>query len=387
MPDEKVYLEDPSLGSIETEVIERGETGGRSWVRLARTIFHPEGGGQPADRGTIGGVEVAGVEERGGAILHHVAGDVPLGPASARIDMGRRIDMSEQHTAQHLLTAILADRHSMPTTAFHLGETYSAIEVDGPVPGPERLVEYEDEVNALVVEDRPVRSRLVDPSEMASLRVRTRGLPEGLRGPVRLVEIEGVDLSACGGTHVDRLRRIRTVHLTRAEPARGGARIHYLAGGRVIGRLRSCAVVEADLKRRIGTGPEEFARVIDTWQAERKALGRRMSDLEAALADRIGADLASSPDRAIRCHVPLAGPDMLRLVAKAVISRRPEAVVALAGGAEEACFLVQSGPEGPDDVGEIGRRIMQRLGAKGGGKGRTFQGRGGRCRSVEDLAP
>jgi alanyl-tRNA synthetase len=381
MADGKRYHEDPGLHRLETVVIETGVEEGRAWVRLEETIFYPEGGGQPADRGQIGGVPVVDVEARGEKILHFLERTVPLGPVSVEIDAALRFDRMQQHTAQHLLTSLLADRHELPTTAFHLGDRYTAIEVPGKVPAADRLVRFEDEANLEIRRDRRVSARWVPPEALGTLPVRTRGLPEGHVGDVRLVEIEALDLNTCGGTHVARLGEIQMLRIVDAQAARGGTRIRFLAGGRVLRELREAAAIEDALKARIGTAREEFASVIDGWQAERKLGARRIRNLERELAARIAAEMAQERGPRLARFAGDAGPDLLREIASALLVRRPEAVVALVGASPDggdASFLVQSGPAGPDDVSPLGRALADRLGAKGGGKGRTFQGRGGR---------
>ncbi len=379
MADAKLYYVDPELSHCCARVVEAGELGGRPFVRLHETVFYPDGGGQPPDRGTIGGVEVVDVQSRGPEVLHFLAS--PLHAAvgeqvEAILDARRRFDLMQQHTAQHLLTAVLADRHARPTTSFHLGDRFVAIEVEGEPPSPHRLQEVEREVNALILADRPVTTRWVAPDALADLPVRTRGLPKDHAGDVRLVEIAGVDLNTCGGTHVSRLGEIQTLHVVGVERARGGARITFLAGGRVLAELRQAESVQAALNTRIGTAPEEFAAVLDGWAAERKRATKKIKELEGQLAGPLGEALAGEAGPVLARILPAGGPEMLRAVANAALARRPEAVVALVS-AEEGCFLVQAGPQGPEDVSPLGTRLRTVLGAKGGGKGRTFQGTGG----------
>jgi alanyl-tRNA synthetase len=386
--DRKLFYDDPSLAQVDTEVIDAGETDGKPWVRLAETIFYPEGGGQPADRGTIAGIAVLDVRARGTEVLHFVERPVPRGPATAILDAARRFDFRQQHTAQHALTALLADRHDRPTTAFHLGDAYAAIEVAGQAPSPDTLRRWEDELNAELRRDPAVRTEWVEPADLERRRVRSRGLPDGHVGPVRLVEIEGLDVNTCGGTHVARLGEVQMVHLLDAEAARGGARIRFLAGGRVLRRLHQAATLDEALQLRIGTAPEEFPQVLDGWQAERKRLEKALRELETELAARVGAELAAEPGPRFWRFLDGRGPEFLRAVANAVVALRPEALVALVGQSGEppqACFLVQSGPQGPADASVDGRRLQERLGAKGGGKGRVFQGRGGKWKAGEPI--
>ena len=388
MPDRRRYFDEPAPERLATRVVESGVAEGRPWVRLEETIFFPEGGGQPADHGTIGDAEVVDVQSRGAEVVHLLDRQAPRGEVQTALDTTRRFDHCQQHTAQHLLTAVLLDRHGMPTTSFHLGADYTAIEVRGTVPGRAALRGYEREVNALLREDRAVRTRWVDPEALAGLPVRSRGLPEGHVGPVRLVEIEGLDLNTCGGTHVARLGEIQTIEVLDAEGARGGARIRFLAGGRVFASLDRRRDVEQALRSRLGTAPTEFDAVLASWEEERKHLARRVRELEAERAEAAAVTIASEPAGPLCALDPRASLEALRALAQAVLRHRPDAVVVVAGGSEDPdgpYFLVQAGPDGPDDVGAVGARVRDAMGAKGGGRGRTFQGKGGSLPSPEQL--
>ncbi len=374
------YMQHPAPVRAEARILERGERDGQPWVVLDATPFYPGGGGQPADSGTIGGVPVVSIIAEGGKLLHVVERPVAGDEVAAEVDAARRLDLSQQHTAQHLLTALFLGRHGLATTAFHLGEAYTAIEVRGPAPGPGLVASVEDEANALVAEARRVGVMWVDPGDMERLGVRSRGLPEGHMGRVRLVEIEGVDLNTCGGTHVTSLAGIQMIRIHDASPGRGGTRIRFLAGHRVMKRLRETDHLHEALKARLGTGPEEFVKVVDGWQADAREAGKRAKDLEMELASVVAREIAAGKGSVLARRVQDAGPEMLKAIARSVLDARPEAVVVLVGGPAgqgRACFMVQSGSGGPGDVSDLGARVRDALGAKGGGRGRVFQGQGG----------
>ena len=380
MPDRKLFHEDASLAQARSRVVETGEDAGRPWVRLEETLFYPEGGGQPADRGTIDGIEVVDVQARGPHVLHLLAraGPPPGSEVELRLDAARRLDHRQQHTAQHLVTAIFADLHGRPTTSFHLAERWVDIEIPGEPPEDALLAAVEDEANRRVRECRAVHTRWVEPGALASLGVRTRGLPADHQGPVRIVEIEGTDRNTCGGTHVAHLGELQAVFLAGAERARGGARVWFVAGLRVLRELHAARQVEDALKARIGTAPAEFAQVLDGWAAQRRRLERELTTARADLARERATAIAAEPSMLLVRVIPDGTAETLRALATAVLALRPEATVALVGGGPgEACYLVQAGPAGPEDVAALGEALRAQLGAKGGGRGRTHQGRGG----------
>ncbi len=385
MVDQRLYLEDPARESAETEIVSSGTSEGTPYVVLRETVFYPEGGGQPADRGAINGVGVIDVQTVGDDIRHFLASPLEPGPALATIDGARRFDFRQQHSGQHLLTAVLSNRHGLATTSFHLGESYVAIEVAGPAPDPAMLAGFEAEVNREIRADRPVRTRWVKPSELDALGVRSRGLPADQRGDVRLVEIEGIDLNTCGGTHVSHLAELQAIHLIDAHPARGGTRIRFVAGQRIFRMLHADHERNARLKRMLGAGPGDFSGIIEGWVEDRKATAKRIKSLEGELAIHLGRELAAAGGAEIQGpeiqgHVGSGGPAFLKAVASEVLLLRPDAVAVLTAedpATSSICFLVQAGPDGPSDVSRIGARLRDRLEARGGGRGRVFQGTGG----------
>jgi len=389
MPDRKLFYEDQALARHATQVVAAGRDERGLHVRLDETIFYPEGGGQPADLGRIGAASVLDVQSGPEGVLHYVDRELAVGPVETVLDAGRRFDHCQQHTAQHLLTAVLLDHHGLATTSFHLGAATTSIEVKGPAPSRDALRAFEREVNAHLREDRRVTTRWVEPEALATLPVRSRGLPEGHTGPVRLVEIEGLDLNTCGGTHVSRLGEIQVMELIGAEPARGGTRITFLAGGRVLAGIEKSREIEEALRARIGTAPGEFASILDGWNDERRRLERRVRELEAEAAAHAAQRLAAQEGALLTAVRPGDGPEALRALANEILVLRPEATVVLVGGTVDppaACFLVQAGPRGSADVSAIGGRVRELLGAKGGGKGPLFQGKGGTIPSAEALA-
>ncbi|MGA7991215.1 MAG: alanyl-tRNA editing protein, partial [Thermoanaerobaculia bacterium] len=232
------YEREPYRTSLATAVVEAGVAAGKPYAVLEDTILYPEGGGQPADRGTLNGVAVLDVQKKDGAIRHTLASPVAAGPAHLRLDWDRRFDHMQQHTGQHLLSAVAQDRFGWETTAFHLGPEVSDVELAAASLTAADVARLEEAVAAEIRAAHPVLPRRVPIEEFQALPVRTRGLPEGFAGDVRLVEIAGVDLNTCGGTHLANTAEIEVVTLLSAEPLRGGTRVIFAAGGRARRRMR-----------------------------------------------------------------------------------------------------------------------------------------------------
>lgn len=157
------YERDPYRRQLETQVVGCGKEGGRPFVLLKDTILYPEGGGQPSDRGRLNEAVVLAVRRVGAELRHYVDAPLDLAPACLELDWSRRFDHMQQHTGQHLLTAVALDRLGSRTTAFHLGEVRCDIELDTPALAAEDLEILEEAVAAEIRAGRPVRSRRVSP--------------------------------------------------------------------------------------------------------------------------------------------------------------------------------------------------------------------------------
>ncbi|MGB6642158.1 MAG: alanyl-tRNA editing protein, partial [Thermoanaerobaculia bacterium] len=210
---EKIYRyeREPYRRELEVEVLEVGELEGRAFAVLDNTILYPEGGGQPSDRGRLGEVEVVEVQATEGHLRHYLASPVATGPATLELDWERRYDHMQQHTAQHLLSSISLGRFGWNTRSFHIGPETSDIELDIEPPAARELEALEEEVAGAVVAAHPITCRRVTREEYEKLDVRSRGLPAGHTGDIRLVEIEGVDLNTCGGTHLASTAEVEAV--------------------------------------------------------------------------------------------------------------------------------------------------------------------------------
>jgi Ser-tRNA(Ala) deacylase AlaX len=385
------YERDPRLRELDVEVLAAGEEGERPWAKLSDTVLFPEGGGQPADHGWLAEVPVVDVQRRGGEVVHYLAAAAAPGPASLRLDWARRFDHMQQHTAQHLLSALAADRFGWETTSFHLGAETSDVELAATELPPARLAELEEAIAAEVRAARPVTARRVPPEELGGLAVRSRGLPAGHVGDVRLVEIAGIDLNTCGGTHLASTAEIESVKLLGSEPMRGGVRLYWVAGGRVRARLRAHEARTEALRRVLEAGDDDLpavaaSRVAQLQESER-ARRRLLERLADAEAERL---LAAAAASFVEAHFDDVDGAFLRRVA-AALTARPGAAVALltAAGPDGAFFTLAAQDGATGDLAALGARAAAALDGRGGGKGRVYQGKAGslagRAALVEEL--
>ncbi len=376
-----VWSEDAYRRSLRTRTVRVDPGGeGRSLVELEDTVLYPAGGGQPADRGWVGEAPVVDVRKEEGRIVHVVEGPVEPGPVEVRLDWERRYDHMQQHTAQHLLTA-LAGRHlGWKTTGFGIGRETSSLDVDIRKPEPGTLRELEERVAVAIREARPVRVRWTDRDGMERLEVRSRRLPAGFEGPIRLIEIEGIDRNTCGGTHVASTAEVEAVAIVGTEPMHGGTRLHWVAGRRVRSRMAAREALLAGLRGLTGAGDAELEATVALKLEQLREARAEAARLRERLGRMVAESLAVREGPVVTAR--LEDVEILTAVASA-----------LAGSAGRKAFLLVA-PDGslalalaagaPGDALTLGRIAGTILEARGGGRDRLYRGRAQRLDRLEE---
>jgi alanyl-tRNA synthetase len=221
---QRLYYTDSYLRDFEAPIVELADDGHR--VYLERTAFYPTSGGQPF------GIEVTDVVDEGERIAHLVARPVRGSEAVGQVDWPRRFDHMQQHTGQHLLSAVLGDLYGYATVGVHFGPESSTIDVDGPGLTPDQIGRVEDRSNEVVVENRPVGVSFEDAEAVTGLRNASERT-----GTLRVVTIRHLDRSACGGTHVRATGEIGPILIGKVERVRKGTRVEFFCGARSIHEL------------------------------------------------------------------------------------------------------------------------------------------------------
>jgi alanyl-tRNA synthetase len=282
----------------------------------------------------------------------------------------------QQHTGQHLLTAVAQERFGWHTTAFHLGERVSDVELDIPAIAPEQLEALEEAVAAEIRAARPVTAWRVTAEQFAALPVRTRGLPEGHVGDIRLVETAGIDLNTCGGTHLRSTAEIEALKLLGIEGMRGGIRLRFTGGARLRRLLGSHEEWAARLRQLLGACDEEVAGVAAAKLEQLKEAQRRIRTLEEQLAVEAARSLAGGEARVAAVHWNDKDALFLQRVAKEFIRLAPDrAALLTAGPGDEGFFVLCAGEQAGIDVAASGKAVAAILNGRGGGAGRVFQGK------------
>jgi len=380
----RVYLDDPYCRNATAHVcaVVAPATGSAALAAgpaaiLEATIFYPEGGGQPADQGTLGPARVLDVQvDPGGDILHVL--DRPLAPGEhpAAIDWTRRFDHMQQHSGQHLLSRCFEIVAGADTTSFHLGPSEVTIDLDRDVDAV-KITAAEELANRIVFENRPLHAEDMAPAVAAALGVRC---PDHVRGDVRVVTIAEFDRNACGGTHVRRTGEIGPVKVRRTERVRNGLRIFFHCGWRTLADYAFKHEAWRDLAQRFTTGERDVPALIARLAEERPALDRRIRDLEVELAgsraDRLMAEAEQAAGYRLVRHVSESGLEAARALAGALAGH--ERVVALIGCVTggRPRLVAAASADLAIDLGPIVREAAALVGGGGGGKPRFAEAGG-----------
>jgi len=356
--------------------VSAGITGSVWGLILDRTAFYPTSGGQPNDLGKIGDANVLDVRDEGNEILHLVDCKPSDPDVNCCINWLRRLDHMQQHTGQHLLSAMFQERFGLPTVSFHLGGELSTIDLRGPEATKEILEGAERAANQIIFEDRPVNVRYGTADEFAQLGVRKEVERKGI---LRAIEIEGADLQPCGGTHVKRTGQIGVALVRRCTKVRQDWRVEFVCGGRAERIARHDFQLLRETAEKLGCGPEDVvagsARIVAECDANFKTLRglqERLAEAEVALA--------------VQSITPGAGG--LRIIARvlegvpadylgffATALAKSEKAIALLAAAEGGHLLFAQHSSGGTDMNALLKEVLEKVGGKGGGTRDFARGR------------
>lgn len=367
---ERLYYNDSTLLAFDATVIRSEARGEHVAVWLDRTAFYPTSGGQPFDTGMLGSATVVDVhDDEDGGVVHVVSGGVPETGASVRgeIDGKRRFDHMQQHTGQHLLSAVIEHTFGARTVSFHLGTDASTIDIDREL-SPEQIAQAEILANDAVWRDVAVSIRYVTDEEARALPLRKE---PARAGTLRLVDIDGVDLSACGGTHVARTGSLGPVVISSWERFKGGQRIEFLCGGRAVRRFQQLRDMASASIRLLSVLPSELPSAIERLQADAKEQKRALVAAQLELARHEAAAFADAAETLPfgRAVLRIVEGDAARLKALAsAIVARPDLVVVLISSNTPVLAVAARSSSVAVPCHELVAALANRFGGKGGGK-------------------
>ena len=412
MPAKRLYYADAALTQFTatvTDIREHSRTGGTSlWqVALDRTAFYPTSGGQPHDTGELTAMAPSGArleasvidvdEDEHGEVWHLTSKPLLAGTQiEGRVDWLRRLDHMQQHSGQHLLSALFHQELGALTISFHLGDTVSTIDLNTESIEPKQLAHVEQLANAIVEESRPMIQRIVTSADAETLLQSgaLRKLPVR-SGDIRLIVIPetdapsrngddsakpDLDVNACGGTHVSSTSQIGAVLIRGTERIRQAVRVSFLCGNRAISAARADDALLSGLGREFSVGRADLPAAASRLKADAKAGAKERQALREELANYHAARLlVEDPPhhdlRIVRRVFSDRDADYIKLLASRVTTAAPHTIALLASTQESpAAVVMASSQELGRNAGELLRAALAESGGRGGGSPTLAQG-------------
>ena len=367
METEKLYYADPFLKEFTATVLtcDPGKTG--FLVTLDRTAFYPEGGGQPADHGTLNGVAVTDVHEKDGVVVHTVEKAVEIGEnVTGIIDWARRFDHMQQHSGEHILSGILCHDYHCDNVGFHLGADTVTIDYNTDISW-EQALDAERKANEVIWTDAPVEVTYPSPAELEALDYRSK---KALTGQVRIVTFPEADCCACCGTHVLRAGQVGLIKVLSCQKFREGVRMEIVSGQRALQYLDHVYDQARSVGQRLSVKPGDILPAVDRLEEEQTALKGREATMEDQLFQRIAAEHAGAEN--VLVFQPALRPDGVRRLADALAHQcgRLTAVFAGEDGHFNYALLRADGA----DINPQVKAMNSALHGRGGGRNGFAQG-------------
>jgi len=377
LPDGRRWLERPRVTTCDAQVIRVERDSDCSLITTRETIFFPGGGGQPADRGQVSGLSLVDVQETDDGFVHRVSGEVETGTVSLELDQPWRLELSQQHTGQHILSAVCYRRFGWQTLSFHLGSVFSTIDIASPRLSPERLREIEVAVSKEMAKALPI---VVYEGEGAA---KERGdllrkCPE-VTGELRVVELEGLDAVPCCGTHLETTAQAAPLLLVEQTTMRSNARLHFVCGLRALEVTRRRMAQLVQLSRLLDSSVEDVVERLRARIGEFETLARDSARMHREL------QLLRLQELSRQSGEQIEGVDVLvvelDLDGKALgpvlrdFCRTPGRVIAVVGrGSSRRPFAVACSKQVPVSCNQLLQRALAPFSGSGGGGDSFAQG-------------
>lgn len=366
----RLYYTDATLTEFDAQVVSVDGTR----VKLDTTAFYPTSGGQQFDTGVLGGSKVVDVIDEEDAIVHILEGAPAFAVGATvhgKVDWARRFDHMQQHTGQHLLSALLDDMMGAKTASVHFGADSATIDVDGPMISRDKAVKLETRANAVIAENRPVSVTFEDATTAAALRKAS-----DRTGLLRIVTIADIDRSACGGTHVAATGQIGALLIRRLEKYKNLTRVEFICGARAVTRARRDYDALGAMAAAMSAGIDELPALVPSQAESLKALESERRKMGEALAVYRIRELreAAAPDAAGHKLIVHRGAsaDELRALAQAASALAGTRFI---GSCDSPATVVYAASDDCGvNAGSVLKAALTAHGGKGGGSPKSAQG-------------
>ena len=368
MQTRKLYYEDSHRKEFTAQVLSCTPVEKGYEVILDATAFYPEGGGQAADTGVLGGIRVLDTRERGETVVHLC--DKPLLPGQAvegRIFWENRFARMQQHSGEHIVSGIIHRRFGYHNTGFHMGSDVITIDFDGVIPEA-ALAEIEAEANGAVWSNLPLHIWYPSPEELPNVPYRTK---KALPWPVRIVEVPGFDICACCGTHVSATGEVGIIKLFSAVNFRGGTRMEMACGGQAMKILSETYVQNKLVSQAFSAKIFETGAAAQRMNDQLASLKYQLTGVQRKLFSQTAAGYENAGN-VLHFEDNLDGTG-LRELADAIAAVCGGWAAVFSGSGEEGYGFCRAAKAG--DLRPLCREMTMTLHGQGGGKPAFQQGR------------
>lgn len=365
----KLFYEEAYLQKWVTSVNQVIEKDNFFLIALAETAFYPEGGGQPSDKGTIDGIEVLDVLLEDDTIYHKLPERPDTGKITCEVDWNRRFDHMQQHSGQHLLSAVCRELAGAETMSFHLGTDVVSIDIETIVLTQQQSSEIEARANQLIYENRNIESYFVTNEELNKLPVVKQ--PKVTEN-IRIVEIEGIEYNPCGGTHVKGTGSIGTIKILKCEKQKGFTRIYFKSGFRALAHFNESLEILNSLSARFNTGHKDVISRIDKLEQDHKQAAAENEMLFEENAAFMMRDLLQENKDGIVAHL-FDDKTLKELQYLAALLTKEHDIVALLGTRKENKLVLSHNGNLPVHCGQFLKENLASFNGKGGGNEKTAQ--------------
>lgn len=362
---QRLYYEDSHLNTFTATVVSCTPGKHGYDVVLDRTAFYPEGGGQPGDRGFLGGVPVTDTHEREGLVIHYCAAPLEAGDlVEGRIDWDYRFSLMQQHSGEHILSGFIHEAYGYNNVGFHMGADCVTIDFDGMLT-PADLRELERKTNRYITQNHPVNILWPDKDTLKTLPYRSK---KELTGDVRIVEFPGADLCACCGVHVKMTGEIGLVKILSCQKFHEGVRLEMLAGEKALDYLFPCYEENKKVSGLLSAKPLETAAATERMCRELADVKFRAGKLEDTVFAQKAESLRSAGD--VLLFEEGLTPDGVR--------RLTDAIFQICGGTAAVFSKTDTGYQyaiaSYEDIRSFVKDMNAALNGRGGGKPNFCQG-------------
>lgn len=367
----KLYEENVYLKEANCKILEVITEGDKKFLVTDRTIFFPEGGGQPSDIGYIGDMKVLDVIERDGETLHQVEKVIGNKDHTMYIDWSRRLDNMQQHCGEHILSGLFMKKYSAVNKGFHLGEEVVTIDIDIKDMTKEMMDEIEDLANEAIYENKPVKIHqglTKEEAEKFNVRKETK-----VDEDIRMVEIEGVDIVACCGSHPERTGEVGIIKVLKFEKYKGMTRIFFICGNRALKNYRFKHDLIQNIGRKYSADETSLMERLIVEEQKMNKLRSELNKVSKLVNDSIARDLIAKANNGIIIELlDDISSDNLMAVGKR-ITEETENLACIASANELKVIMMHSGGS-KVHCGKFFKDNLSAFSGKGGGGDKMAQG-------------